>query len=415
MNNMTVKAKKNPIIAKLGICDPHVRIFDGKLFLFTGHDESVLQDDYSIIDWQIFSSNDGVTFEHRHTIVPETTYMGSSNLCWACDAIERNGKYYFYFSNGNKDIGVMVANSPQGPYVDVLNKPLVEHNSTLTMEYDPHVFIDDDNTPYIIFGGPSWAYGQAADGYYMARLKDNMIELDEIPTKVEVDHRADDKVALHKFNDLYYMSWASHYAVSKDIRGPYHYLSNTGVSKDHGVFFEWNNQWFNAFTIFDPSMVYRSIGLCYVKYTKERKMVSDTLTVEYGIGQYDANWHTIDATNYMKASRYLIQEGPNGGFEVEGLAANDYLVYPNIHNMPKNATIHFFCRALQAASCTIEIREGNVTGAVLGTCVPVYHARELTYDITSLKLSNNEGTNSLCIVIKGSGGALLHLDSFSIS
>lgn len=415
MNNITVKAKKNPIIPNQGICDPHVRIYNDELFLFAGHDESVFQDDYSIIDWQVWSSMDGVKFKHRLTIHPDTTYMTQTNLCWAGDAIERNGKYYFYFSNGNKDIGVMVANKPQGPYVDVLKKPLVMHNSTLTMEYDPHVFIDDDNTPYIIFGGPSWAYGKAADGYYMARLKDNMIELDEIPVKVEVNHRADDKVALHKFNDLYYMSWASHYAVSRDIRGPYTYMGNTGVSKDHGVFFEWNNQWFNAFTIFDPSMVYRSVGMCYVKYTKDGHMVSDTLTVQSGIGQYDSYWHTIDATNYMKASRYLIQEGPNGGFQVEGLASNDYLVYPNVHNMPKNATIHLFARALQAESCTIEIRSCDESGEILGSCVPVFHARELTYDITSVQLTNDAGSNSLCFIVKGGPGTLLHLDSFSIS
>jgi arabinoxylan arabinofuranohydrolase len=38
-------------------------------------------------------------------------------------------------------IGVAVTNSPTGPFVDVLGKPLIEHNRE---DIDPTIYIDDD-------------------------------------------------------------------------------------------------------------------------------------------------------------------------------------------------------------------------------------------------------------------------------
>ena len=41
------------------------------------------------------------------------------------------------------DPHMLVVDRPEGPYKDALGKPLVD-------SFDPTIFVDDDNTPYII-------------------------------------------------------------------------------------------------------------------------------------------------------------------------------------------------------------------------------------------------------------------------
>ena len=47
------------------------------------------------------------------------------NGAWAEQVIERNGKFYMYCPIHGNGIGVLVADSPYGPFKDPLNKPLV--------------------------------------------------------------------------------------------------------------------------------------------------------------------------------------------------------------------------------------------------------------------------------------------------
>lgn len=52
--------------------------------------------------------------------------MGSSERCWAVDAAYANGKYYFYYSNGNDQTGVAVSDTPAGPFKDSCHSPVLD-------------------------------------------------------------------------------------------------------------------------------------------------------------------------------------------------------------------------------------------------------------------------------------------------
>src|SRR5690242_9318257 len=91
-------SKKNPIIPGKGVCDPHIHVFNDRAYLYATHDYSPANDNYIMKDWEIWSSPDLVEWTKESVIKPEDTYIGSSNSCWATDAAEKNGKYYFYFS-----------------------------------------------------------------------------------------------------------------------------------------------------------------------------------------------------------------------------------------------------------------------------------------------------------------------------
>ena len=113
------------IIPNQGVCDPHVHIFNGKAFLFSSHDYGPGQSNYRMDDWQLFSSDDLLNWKLEFVLKPEDTYLKKCQECYATDGAERNGKYYFYFSEQQRSTGVAVADRPEGPYKDALGKPLL--------------------------------------------------------------------------------------------------------------------------------------------------------------------------------------------------------------------------------------------------------------------------------------------------
>ena len=231
----------NPLISDPGMSDPHALVIDDACFLFTGHDVGFGVTDWVMPDWRIYRSVDLVSWDHVGTISPGDNFMGEGNTsCWAGDAVERNGKYYWFFSNGNIETGVMVASNPEGPYVDALGHPLVD-------SFDPSIFVEDDGTPYIVYG---------MHDYKIARLKDSMIELDEELRAISLDRKGmfprTDKNSIHKHNGIYYLSCSGYYATSTNLYGPYEYqdLVGTGWQLEsgyaHGDFFVFKDEWYHV-------------------------------------------------------------------------------------------------------------------------------------------------------------------------
>ena len=402
----------NPIIKGKGVCDPHIHIFNDKAYLYASHDLSPENTDFSMKDWQIWSSDNLVNWNLESTIRPEDTYMGESSKCWAPDAAERNGKYYFCFSNGSESTGVMVSDNPGKGFVAAKNEPLLDGTLTPTAEYDPSVFIDDDEnkTPYIVFGTPEWANG---DSYYIAKLNDDMISLAESPRKIELNDIGDDKPWLHKYNGVYYLSWASYYATSNNIYGPYAFRGNFRASSDHGSIFEWKNQWFNAFTIYDPTMFHRASGLCYIHYRKNGEMVADQMIVEFGVGQYDANWNKIEAEWFMETTDGILKtENTRLGFDVTNVTNGSRIYFPQIHNIPENASVMFYAVNGNEKPAKISIKD--YSDRVLGECVvePIDRWDQFGYRTHTCKLNNRAGTNDIYLEFQGDGDDLLHLDYF---
>ncbi len=267
----------NPLIAEAGMSDPHAIVVDDVCYLFTGHDVGIGIPDWVMPDWRIYRSDDLVTWKHVGTISPEENYMGKGNTsCWAGDVVKRNGKYYWYFSNRKKSTGVMVASKPEGPYVDALGKPLVD-------SFDPAIFVDDDLTPYIVYG---------EKGYKIARLKESMIELDEEPKDIVINRTTyfpdTDKSSLHKYNGIYYLSCSGYYATSKNVYGPYETkgLVGKGWGLDtgyaHGDFFVWKGDWYHVWCKY-KNREHDRIRDCFIApviYEKDGSMHDDLSVLE---------------------------------------------------------------------------------------------------------------------------------------
>ena len=77
---------------------------------------------------------------------------------WAPSVISKDGKYYFFFGANDVHegeiggIGVAVADKPEGPYRDLLGKPLINDIINGAQPIDQFVY-NDDGTYYMYYGG----------------------------------------------------------------------------------------------------------------------------------------------------------------------------------------------------------------------------------------------------------------------
>ncbi len=106
-----------------------------------------------------FSSKDLVNWTKHERIIDQSAISWLRLALWAPAAVEKDGKYYLFFGANDVHpgevggIGVAVADKPQGPYKDLLDKPLINDIVNGAQPIDQFVFQDKDGTYYMYYGG----------------------------------------------------------------------------------------------------------------------------------------------------------------------------------------------------------------------------------------------------------------------
>jgi arabinoxylan arabinofuranohydrolase len=416
---------QNPVVPSKGVNDPHIHIFNNKAYLYASHDREKTNKTFIMDDWWAWSSDDLTNWKLESTLNPKDTYIGKDFTgCWATDVAYKNGKYYWYFSEKNEQTGVVVGDSPTGPWKDVLKKPFLDSTLTPTHEYDI-ALIEDKGVHYVVFG--VW-------DYYIARLNDDMISLAEKPRKIILNNpygpygkgKTDDKPSVHKYKDKFYLSWGCFYGMSDNVYGPYDYKGavmdkssfSEGYDKPtwpngflqgrHGNYFEWNNQWY--FTYCDISQTgnryFRDAFISYLSY-KDNGEMSLIRVDGTGVNNYDANQKIIEAEDYSKASKSLKKECPEGGFMVNDLQNNDYLTYQNVKGLDKKSKIDL--RIANTESGFVELRDGSSKGKLFAK-FPL--KRSIDFRNISFNLPKFKEKEHLCFVFKGKGKINFNAFSF---
>jgi hypothetical protein len=175
----SASAYDNPFVTHIFTADPGALVHDGTLFVYTGHDEAALGgNDFVMRDWHVFSSTDTVNWTNHGARMALTDFAWANRNAWAGDVVHRNGRFYWYVpvnkaSTNSMSIGVAVGDTPLGPFHDALGRALIDNTTPnhSAFDIDPTVFVDDDGQAYIYWG--SFSSPRAA------RLKSNMIELDD--------------------------------------------------------------------------------------------------------------------------------------------------------------------------------------------------------------------------------------------
>ena len=247
----TFEYEGNPLIRDKYTADPAPMVAsDGRLYLICGHDEC-FEDrpgyegkyGFNITEWVCYSTEDMQTWTDHGVIMKPTDFTWSIGEAWASQVVEgADGKYYFYVSTqcgdpNCKAVGVAVSDSPTGPFLDAIGRPLIEDSMTDNGErgwwndFDPTVMIDDDGTPWM-----SWGNGTC----FLVKLKKNMVELDGEIMVLPMENYVEGPW-LYKRDGHYYNVYASmghpletiSYAMADNVEGPWTFMGElTGMAKD---------------------------------------------------------------------------------------------------------------------------------------------------------------------------------------
>jgi beta-xylosidase len=123
-----------------------------------------------------FSSRDLVHWTKHERILDTASVKWAKRAVWAPAVVQKDGKYYIFFGandiqNDNEygGIGVAVSNRPEGPFKDLLGKPLIDKFHNGAQPIDQFVFKDKDGAWFIFYGG--WRHCN------VARLNDSFTGL----------------------------------------------------------------------------------------------------------------------------------------------------------------------------------------------------------------------------------------------
>jgi arabinoxylan arabinofuranohydrolase len=220
---------QNPIIQTKYTADPAPLVYNDTVYLYTSHDEDNAFG-FEMHDWLLYTSTDMVNWTDHGAVasLKNFKWVNTDNGAWAAQCVYRNGKFYLYCPVPNGlGIGVLVADSPYGPFKDPIGKPLIKQGP---QDIDPTVLIDDDGQAYLYWGNPE---------LYYVRLNNDMIsysgEIIKEPSFVKTKGQPDtyhyqEGPWAYKRNGHYYMAYASTccpegigYAMSNSPTGPWVY------------------------------------------------------------------------------------------------------------------------------------------------------------------------------------------------
>ena len=218
-----------PLFQTKYTADPSPLVVGDTLFLYTSHDASPedIPDvnekssaGFFMYDWLLWSTTDMVNWTEHGAVasLKDFAWRSRENGGWAIQTVERNGKYYLYAPLHGHGIGVLVADSPYGPFKDPLGKPLVWDQRNW-YDIDPSVYTDDDGQAYMYWGNPHTFWAKLGED--MTSLTSGVTKLPHIPNYQEGPW-------FYKRNGHYYLGFASTccpealgYAMSDSPTGPW--------------------------------------------------------------------------------------------------------------------------------------------------------------------------------------------------
>jgi beta-xylosidase len=230
---MEARVVNSPVLPGF-YADPNLAVFGDTYYLYAtsdglpgwGGNTFYVWKSKNLVDWER-SAEPFLTLDGANGDVP-----WASGNAWAPTIIERDGKYYFYFSGHNptynrKTIGVAVADSPEGPFIAqptamILNNEAVTSGQAI----DPAAFHDPVTGKWYL----AWGNGSPV----IAELSDDMVSI-KPGTYQRISGLTDfrEGIFLNYRNGLYHLTYSIDdtesenyrvgYATATSINGPWTY------------------------------------------------------------------------------------------------------------------------------------------------------------------------------------------------
>ena len=439
----------NPCLTQKFSADPGVMEYNGRVYVY-GTNDGFLQshtpakNEYGKINQiNVMSSADLVNWNDHGTI----NVAGSEGAAkwaansWAPTAAHKtiNGKekFFIYFANNASGIGVLVSDSPTGPWTDPIGGPLISRqtpNCNVEWLFDPAVLVDTDGTGYLYFGGgvPS---GKEANPQTIRAVKlgDDMISLAGNAVNIDAPWAFEDS-GINKIGNTYLYSYCINwsggpygnakigYMTSSSPLGPYTFqgtcLNNPGdffqtVGNNHHTvvafkdkyYIFYHAEWLNRET-YGSMLGYRTTHVDVMPLNGEKfGDAKGTLSGVDQVGEFDP----------YKENRFQ-ESAWQGGIDVYGLG--DCAVFYNRGDWTGVSGVNFSQGAksitINAGSekgATVRISTESPTGPVIGYITIPSTGDHYQYEDVTGEISGVTGTQNIFFV--ASGDCVLNSYKFS--
>lgn len=431
---------QNPIVQTMYTADPAPMVYNDKVYLYTSHDEEDATW-FVMNNWKLYTTTDMVNWTDHGVVLSYTDFSWAAGDAWAAQCVERDGKFYMYVPTINKAtnspaIGVAVSDSPYGPFIDPLGKPLVQSGKG---DIDPTVFIDDDGQVYLYWGNPY---------LYYVKLNDDMIsyrgEIVNIPMTENAFGKREGNIAerptlyeeapwLYKRNNLYYLLWGGGpipehlgYSISDSPTGPWKYkgtlMPTEGRSfTNHPGIIDYKGNtylFYHNGALPGGSGFTRSVCVDKVNFNVDGTIQPMRMTDGIKEGLMTVNPYrkneaeTIAFSEGVKASQnkevgVFINAQKNGSYsKVKGV------------DFGKIGATKFTARVgtTHNGNVTMEVRLGSTEGKLLGTINIPLTGGDNRWALVSMNIPKTTDTHDLYFVYKGDKpGRIMYFDYWMFS
>ncbi len=236
----------NPISTYHYLADPGAAADDDYFYIITDSDDPAPanSDGYKIYALYGFRSKDMQNWTDFGIIYDARKVEGINDI-WASGIAVHDGKFYIVFPDGGGGgIGYIKAPAIDGPWENAVgggkSKLVAGWGNGLTdcdgvsWCFDPSIFIDDDGSTYVTWGGGEGDSRPNTDNFDIIKLNDARDNISGSPQHVKVNNLPQRKMLeasyIHKYKGNYYFSYSTgwqqgaptiDYAMSDKVTGPY--------------------------------------------------------------------------------------------------------------------------------------------------------------------------------------------------
>lgn len=283
----------NPVMVQRFGADPWVMVHNDRAYLYMTGDVPTYDDQgrmttnhYGAINTiRVLWSDDLVNWTDAGDI-PAAGERGAAKWArnsWApaaaCKVVDGRERFFLYFADSGRGIGVLASDSPTGPFTDPIGGPLVSRDTPNCADvvwlFDPAVLVDDDGRAYLYVGG-GVPEGQAAHPRTArcVELGEDMISLKGDPQPIDAPFLFEDS-GINRCGDTYVYSYCSNFDVTRSggsehgledgeiqimtapgplgpftyagrvLRNPQHFFGVGG--NNHHCMFNWGEDWYVAY------------------------------------------------------------------------------------------------------------------------------------------------------------------------